>query len=249
MGKTQGAIDDLEQEESRLESILEDLRPEDWDRPSAASGWCVKDVVLHLAQTEEALVNVLAGRHDEAAWMLDVGRTDGTMEKQVTEQRRSSQNEVFERWKTARRRALANLRVTDPEQKLPWAAAPLLPSTLATTRLAEHWAHGLDITGPLGTPFEDTHRLWHIARLAFRTLPLAFSLSNIEGPPSIHLELDPPGGGARWEFGEHEAACSISGPAGDFCRVAARRLAPDETELETRGSGAEEVLTLVRTYA
>jgi hypothetical protein len=35
-------------------------------------------------------------------------------------------------------------------------------------RLAEHWAHGLDITWPLGIPFPDTDRLRHIAWLAHR---------------------------------------------------------------------------------
>ena len=249
MGRPQVVIDDLEEEECRLESILQDLRPEDWDRPSAASGWSVQDVVLHLAQTEEALVNVVAGRHDEAAWTLDVGRTDEIMEQRVSEERQSSQDEVFERWKTARRLALLNLREIDPERKLPWAAAPLLPSTLATTRLAEHWAHGLDITGPLKIEFKDTDRLWHIARLAFRTLPFAFSIANIQGPPSVYVELDPPAGGDKWKLGDPGAGCSIRGLAGDFCRVAARRLSPEETDLESQGSRAEEVLRLIRTYA
>ena len=38
---------------------------------------------------------------------------------------------------------------------------PAKPATLATTRLAEHWAHGLDITGPLRVEFPDTGRLRH----------------------------------------------------------------------------------------
>ena len=50
-------------------------------------------------------------------------------------------------------------------------------TTLATTRLAEHWAHGLDIAGPLGADFPDTGRLRHIAWLAHRTLPYALSLA------------------------------------------------------------------------
>ena len=32
---------------------------------------------------------------------------------------------------------------------------PVKPATLATTRLAEHWAHGLDITVPLGIKFPE----------------------------------------------------------------------------------------------
>jgi hypothetical protein len=41
----------------------------------------------------------------------------------------------------------------------------------------------------------------------------------------------------------------ISGPAGAFCRVAARRLAPAEAGLTTRGTDAALALGLLRTYA
>ena len=56
------------------------------------------------------------------------------------------------------------------------------PATLATTRLAEHWAHGLDIAGPAGAEWPDTDRLRHIAWLAHRTLPYAFGLA---GQPPV----------------------------------------------------------------
>jgi hypothetical protein len=44
-------------------------------------------------------------------------------------------------------------------------------------RLAEHWAYGLDITGPLRVEFPDTGRLRHVAWLAHRTLPYAMTLA------------------------------------------------------------------------
>jgi hypothetical protein len=37
---------------------------------------------------------------------------------------------------------------------------------LDEARLAEHWAHGMDITGPLSLDFPDTGRLRHVARLS-----------------------------------------------------------------------------------
>lgn len=49
-------IDDLEAEEDRLDAILRALDGEGWASPSLAAGWSVCDVVLHLAQTEEAAV-------------------------------------------------------------------------------------------------------------------------------------------------------------------------------------------------
>ena len=72
-------------------------------------------------------------------------------------------------------------------------AGPVKPATLATTRLAEHWAHGLDITGPLGIEFPDTERLRHIAWLAHRTLPYALSLAG-QQPVAVRCELTVPDG-------------------------------------------------------
>ncbi len=117
---------------------------------------------------------------------------------------------VFERWRTARRAAIAALQQADPAQRLRWAAAPLKPTTLATTRLAEHWAHGLDITGPLDIPFPDTDRLRHIAWLAQSSLPYAFTLVG-EEPHDVFCELTAPDG-ATWRYGQFEAKRS---PAAD----------------------------------
>jgi hypothetical protein len=52
-----------------------------------------------------------------------------------------------------------------------------------------------------------------------------------------------------WEFGPDTAGSAISGPAGDFCRVAAQRLAPEQSGLKASGPHAAAALRLLRTYA
>ena len=125
------------------------------------------------------------------------------------------------------------LRAADPQRRIEWAAAPLKPAALATTRLAEHWTHGLDVTGPLGIDFPDTARLRHVAWLAHRMLPYAFGLA---GQPAaeIRAELTAPDGTTTWEFGPPDAASAITGDAGLFCRVAAQRLAPAQAAQSRR---------------
>ena len=61
------------------------------------------------------------------------------------------------------------------------------PASLATTRLAEHWTHGLDIADPLGLPYPATERLRHVAWLAHATLPYAYRLRG-ETAPSLRCE-------------------------------------------------------------
>jgi uncharacterized protein (TIGR03084 family) len=143
---------------------------------------------------------------------------------------------------------VAALRRADPDTPLTWVAAPLRPAALATTRLCEHWAHGLDITEPLAIPFPDTDRLRHVAWLAHRTLPYAFATASKQAP-TVRCELTAPDGATVWEYGPPDADSLISGPAGAFCRVATRRLAPAAAGLTTRGTDAALVLGLLRTYA
>jgi uncharacterized protein (TIGR03084 family) len=243
---TLAIIDDLEAEQERLEAVLDGLDDADWGSPSAAEGWSVADVVLHLAQTEDAVVWLTTGGDAFDRPRLDAPGVDDAAERMVQAER-AEPAVVFERWKAGRRAALAALRGADPEQPVPWVTNSLKPATLATTRLAEHWAHGLDITGPLGAPFPDTDRLRHIAWLAHGTLPYAFALAGDEAHP-VRCELTGPGGDT-WRYGPADADSTITGAAGAFCRVGAQRLAPDDSGLVASGPHGEAALRVLRTYA
>ena len=252
-------FDDLVAEQDRLDSILDGLDDAAWRSPSGAEGWSIADVVLHLAQTEEAVVATARGDSlgltshdddDDGGGDGDDGGGDGTLDDFMDRRVRAQRAEpavVFERWRSARRAAVSALRDADPAQRLPWAAAPLKPTTLATTRLAEHWAHGLDITGPLGIPFPDTDRLQHIAWLALGSLPYAFTLVG-EEPHDVFCVLDAPDG-STWQYGSPETDSTITGSAGAFCRVGAQRLAPDESGLVASGPYGPVALRVLRNYA
>jgi uncharacterized protein (TIGR03084 family) len=239
---------DLAAEQDQLAAMLAGLSPAGWEKPSAAAGWSISDVVLHLAQTEEMVVATVSG--EAAGFERPPGgpSIDELAGQAVASERDTASDAVFGRWQAARQAALAALRGCAPDRKLPWAAAPLSPMTLATTRLAEHWAHALDIATPLGLPYPDTARLRHVAWLAMRTLPYAFALAGQQQAPAVRSELTAPDG-ELWRFGPDGAPAVISGPAGAFCRVAAQRLAPEASGLTTQGPGAAEALQLVRTYA
>jgi uncharacterized protein (TIGR03084 family) len=239
-------FDDLEAEEENLEAILDALGHDQWTSPSGAPGWSVADVVLHLAQSEEAVIaSALAGTTTQ--WNdRQVGTLDDVMGRMVTSDRTDA-GAVFDRWQSARRSALQLLRDADGSKPLAWAAAPLRPATLATTRLAEHWAHGLDITGPLGIAFPDTARLHHVAWLGHRSLPYGFSLLG-EEPRDVYCELVGPEG-EHWTYGSPETPTAIRGTAAAFCRVGAQRLAPERSGLAASGPFGMLALGALRNYA
>ena len=168
--QTGDVFDDLAAEQDALEAVLSGLDQDAWCHASGAAGWTVADVVLHLAQTEEYVIASVTG--NEAALLVrdrDGPPLDELMDRLVAGQRCAPPAAVFTRWQTARRAAVAALRACPSTVRLRWATIPLTPRTLATARLAEHWAHALDITVALGiatsTPCGcGTLRGWRIDR-------------------------------------------------------------------------------------
>jgi uncharacterized protein (TIGR03084 family) len=238
-------FDDLEAEEDRLQDILAGLDESQWTTESGAPGWSVADVVLHLAQSEEGVVASVTGVGIDAR--PEAGLSVDEQMARLVESQRDTPVRIFQRWRTARVSALAELRGADPSRHLMWIEAPLKPSTLATTRLAEHWAHALDVTEPFGIDLADTGRLRHIAWLAHRSLAYAFSLAG-QPDQQVFCKLTGPEGDI-WEFGPPDAASSISGSAGAFCRVAAQRLTADQSDLRAEGPYGAAALSVLRTYA
>lgn len=230
----------LDEQQAELDGLLASLDDSGWAKPSRCPGWSVADVVLHLAQTSE-----LAAAGGDASFVerfarfmpSDAHTADEGAEQAVVAERGASGVQLFERWRaaaTAQRNLLAS---SDPARRLPWVIGELPARTLATTRLSEMWIHTGDIADALGVTLVPTDRLWHIARLAWRTLPYAFARAGtgLRGP--VAVELSAPSG------------ATVRGPGVEFCLVAARRLDPAETGLTTAGPDAGQVLALLRTYA
>jgi uncharacterized protein (TIGR03084 family) len=239
-------MDDFVAETLRLQGILGLLTQPQWQAESGADGWSVADVVLHLAQSDEAVAASADGadhRQDVAA----AGTVDGWAARLVDAER-TTPDLVFARWREARDDAVEALRAADPELPLQWVAGPMKPATLTTTRLAEYWAHGLDITGPLGIDFPDADRLRHIAWLAHRTLPYALSRAG-EGPAAVRCSLTAPDQVTTWTFGPDDADSQISGSASAFCRVAAQRLDPADSGLRAVGPHGATAVRVLTTYA
>lgn len=248
-------LDALEAETGSLSAFLDGLSADQWRSPSACAGWSVSDVVLHLAQSEEGVIGafdsgnagILMARYAGEAIAGEGGIVDGIVDAAVKAERSDNPADVLERWRCANSEVIKRFRESEPGLRLNWISVPLSARTLATTRLSEHWIHAMDIRESLGDPVPDTERLWLVARLAWRTIPYAFSQAG-ETAPQVALVLTGPSG-EEWRFGEIDPEVKISGSAGEWCRVAARRLSPEQTSLNASGPESGRVLELVRTYA
>jgi len=249
----QAIVAALAEQQAELSGLLSGLDDTDWLRPSRCEGWTVSDVVLHLAQTNELATASASRRMAEALAELGGtpggrgGTVDDGADLLVARERGRPGPAVRERWTTSGEVLCRRLEDADPHQRLDWVAGQLSARSLAATRIAETWIHAGDVGEPFAWVPAATDRLWHVARLAWRTLPYAFARAGRELSGPVAFELRGPSGD-RWAFTpDGEASTTVRGDAVELCSVAAQRVLPEDTSLRVEGS--DPVLELVRTYA
>jgi uncharacterized protein (TIGR03084 family) len=254
----------LREQHDELVALLGSLEDENaWSvAVTRCPGWSVADVALHLAQSDElALASVNGTWPEVVATLMDgvhpAGTTvDDTIDAMVAAQRGAQAGRATGERAVAAARALDDaVAGADPHRRVPGVAGELSVRTLTVTRLAESWIHTGDIADAVGVALADPgERLRHVARLAWRTLPYAFSRADrtLAGPVTFDL-VGP--AGDTWRFApepdstEAPAATVVTGHAVDLCLVAARRVDAKSTSLRAEGPDADAVLELVRTYA
>ncbi len=240
---------------AELDATLAELDEAAWSLPSRCAGWTVGDVVLHLSQTDELVVTNASGDLGPAqkgGW--DVGGEgpadpDTSAGAAVARERGADGPTLLRRWRAASAAVRELLAASDPRTTIPWVVGSLPARTMATTRLAESWIHTGDVLYGLGRTQEPTDRLWHVARLAWRTLPYAFAKDGREPAGGFGVRLRAPDG-STWEFGlDDDPATIVRGDALGFCLVAARRTTPERVDLSATGPDCDRVLDVVRTFA
>jgi uncharacterized protein (TIGR03084 family) len=246
--------DCLAAQHAELDALLAGLAEEQWPtRVPDCPAWDVADVVLHLAQSDAVAIASLDGSYPQArGWSVGSGHfatVDDAVAAAVTAERDGlTPPALLTRWRTTAAALRGAFASTDPKKQVTWVAGQFSARTLATTRLAEAWIHTNDIATALSVPRTDDDRLWHIARLAWRTIPYAYARAGLTPPPAaVALHLSAPDN-AEWHFGNDTAPNQITGPALDFCLVAARRRAAGGS-LHAEGPDAATVLDVVRTWA
>ena len=120
---------------------------------------------------------------------------------------------------------------------------------MATARLMETWAHGLDIADALGVARTPTARLRSIAHIGVRTRDFAFTVHGLTPPAELfHVELRGPDD-VLWSWGPEDAAQSVRGSAEDFCLLVTQRRAPRELDVTAVGADAQKWLTIAQAFA
>lgn len=246
----EGVLADLEAEGDQLEGLLIDLGAADWRRATPAVGWDIATTIAHLTWTDEVAVKAAV---DKAAWdavvLEAIADPEGFVDAMAFKVAALDSVLLLERWRAARPILAQVLREVPEGEKLPWFGPPMSPTSMATARFMETWAHGLDIADSLGVVLEPTDRIKHVCHLGVRTRNYSFVSRELATPDEdFHVVLTSPSG-QSWTWGPTNAAQRVSGPAQDFAMLVTQRVHRADTDLVAIGADAEKWLEIAQAFA
>ena len=246
--RVRAILSDLVAEQQQLDQFLQRVKVRNWTALTPSEYWDIRDTISHLAHVEEYAHNAL----EEGGSMLDdldrYETFDDFTEVGVERGRSMRPQDVIEWWRLGRAKVVDALSRASARDRVPWFFSEMSARSFATLRLAETWAHGLDIHAAVGEESEDTDRLRHIIVLLHKILPWAFEQAGYEYEVPVRMEGIGPMY-AKYTAGPEDTDQIIRGPAGEICRVGLQRLHPDDAEnLVVKGEIAEIALQVMRTY-
>ncbi len=248
MTEVAALVGDLEAEQTELQAVVGLIDDDDWFTPTASWGWDVRDTIAHLADTDEMAIDTMRGGPYAINDLVQRAASGADVTYHGVLKGRSLPGARVAAWWVgtagAEREMLLGLAA---DTRVPWGLGMRTPS-FVTARLMETWAHGLDVRDALGLEAVDTDRLAHVAWLATRALPYAYSVAGRE-PPSAPLRVELTlASGALWTSGPEDAADRITGTAGDYCRVFVHRRRAADTNLVIEGDAARTSVSVARAF-
>ncbi|KMO69270.1 TIGR03084 family metal-binding protein [Mycolicibacterium obuense] len=244
-------VADLRAESDELDALVADLPAARWATATPAPGWTIAHQIAHLLWTDRTSLIAVT---DEDAFGSDVvsaaaQNPSGFVDAAAEELADTAPEALLPDWR-ATRAALHDALVSVPEgRKLPWFGPPMSAASMATARLMETWAHGLDVADALGVTRTPTARLRSIAHIGVRTRDFAYAVHGLTPPAEpFHVKLSAPDG-SEWTWGPEDAAQRVQGSAEHFCMLVTQRRPRSALDIVAVGSDAEQWLTIAQAFA
>ncbi len=230
-----------------LHDLLDDLGAEDWTRPTAPYRWTVHGLIAHLLVIERYTATVLGvtveggeetlAEADGGTGHLDVG-ADVIARELAADPRATAQ-----RWWATVAAILDHVERDDydADHPAPLHGWPFSADAALVARSFEIWTHADDVRRATGRPLDvlPPGDLRTMSSLSVGSLPLVVPIvSPTSELPPVRIVLTGDGGGV-YDLGRSDPSDDgllVSLDVVEYCRLAARRRAPDEIEILVEGS-------------
>lgn len=245
-----GVLNDLAAESAQLDEWVSGLTAAEWAIVTTAEGWTVTHQIAHLHWTDVASLSAI--RSPEVfGQMLKEAATDptGYVDTKSEEMALQPVDELLAVWREGRRELDAALRGVPDGEKIAWFGPPMSPTSMATARIMETWAHGHDVADALGVEVLPTSRVRHVCHIGVRARGFAYLVHGEQDPGvDIRVELTGPEGDL-WTWGAEDSPDRVTGSAHDFALLATRRRHLDDVDVSAQGEVASHWLTIVQAFA
>ncbi len=250
MAGAEPMVADLRAESDELDALVADLPAAQWAQPTPSPGWTIAHQIAHLLWTDRVALTAVTDEAGFAA-VLDEAAKDpgGFVDAGAEELAVTPPADLLADWRRTRGRLHDELLTVAEGRKLPWFGPPMSAASMATARLMETWAHGLDVADALGVDRAGTARLRSIAHIGVRTRDFAFAVNGLAPPADPFLvQLHAPDG-STWSWGPEDAAQRVIGSAQDFCMLVTQRRPRSELDVTATGEDAERWLGIAQAFA
>ncbi|WP_046322414.1 TIGR03084 family metal-binding protein [Mycobacterium sp. UM_Kg1] len=250
MAETEPIVADLRAESDELDTLVAPLTDSQWATPTPAPGWTIAHQIGHLLWTDQhSLAAIVDEAHFADAVTDGLRNPTGFVDDGAAALAQLPPAELLAQWRSTRAQLHDALLGVADGRKLPWFGPPMSAASMATARLMETWAHGLDVADALGVRRRPTARLRSIAHLGVRTRDFAFTVHGLTPPAApFHVELHAPEGGV-WAWGPVNAEQRVTGRAEDFCLLVTQRRALADLDVAAHGEDAQRWLEIAQAFA
>jgi uncharacterized protein (TIGR03084 family) len=245
-----GLIVDLAAERAALDERVADLTEEQWQTPTPATGWDVRDSISHLLFFDAEALLALTDPPGFEAHLGELVTVEGwPNDLDVAPGRALGGAGLLAAWRTSRTTLLAALAAADPTMRVPWYGPAMSLASFTTARMMETWAHGQDVADALGLPPVVSERLKHICHIGVGARAYAHLVHEQQdsGDP-VCFSLESPSG-ELWTWGPSEASDVVSGSALDFALLVTQRRHLSDTSLSVVGPTATRWMSFAQSYA
>src|SRR6476619_4993151 len=250
MSTAEPMVADLRAESYDLDAMVADLPADRWADPTPASGWTIAHQIAHLLWTDRVALTAVTDEAGFAAVMAEAAKDPlGFVDVGAEELAALPPDGLLADWRQTRARLHDELLAVADGRKLLWFGPPMSAASMATARLMETWAHGLDVADTLGVKRPATARLRSIAHIGVRTRDFAFAINGLPAPAEpLLVELLAPDG-STWSWGPGDAAQRVTGSAEDFCLLVTQRRPRAELDVTAVGPDAQKWVTIAQAFA
>ena len=243
-------VADLRDESDELDALVADLPAARWAESTPAPGWTIAHQIAHLLWTDRVALMAVTDETAFATVLEEAAKNPtGFVDAGAEELALTPPGQLLADWRQTRARLHEELLAVADGRKLPWFGPPMSAASMATARLMETWAHGLDIADTLGVKRPGTARLRSIAHIGVRTRDFAFAMHGLTPPAEpFHVELQAPDG-STWSWGPDDAVQRVTGSAEDFCMLVTQRRPRSALDVHADGEDAAKWLTIAQAFA